>query len=78
MKDAEFSDYDDYDYVTIHVVYGLLRAQVFKAKFEAANIPVLLEYESLGPIFGITADGIGEVRIKVPPEFADEARELIE
>jgi len=28
-------------------------------------------------IYGITADGIGEVRILVPVEFADEARRVI-
>ncbi len=66
------------DYVTIHVAYGLLRAQVFKAKLELANIPVFLDYESLGPLYGITVDGLAEVRIKVPPDYADEARALIE
>ena len=63
--------------ITVHIVQGLLKAQVIKAKLEDANIPVLLEYESIGPIMGITADGVGEVRIRVPTRYADEAQMLI-
>jgi len=62
----------------IHVEHGLLRAQVIKSKLEAAKIPVLLKYESVGPVIGLTADGLGEVRILVPARRADEARALIE
>jgi hypothetical protein len=63
---------------TVHVEHGLLRAHVIKAKLESVGIPVLLEYESIGPTIGITVDGIGEVWILVPSEYADEARGLIE
>jgi len=63
---------------TVHVAAGLLRAQVIKAKLEQAGLSVLLDYESLGPIYGITVDGIGAVRVLVPDEQADEARQLIE
>lgn len=64
--------------VVVRVVQGLLKAQVLKAKLEDAGIPVLLEYESLGPVIGITVDGLGEVRILVPVRYADEAQVLIE
>lgn len=63
------------------VVYsspGLMRAQVIKTKLEEAGIPVLLDYESLGPVMGITIDGLGEVRVLVPKARAEEARSLIE
>jgi len=63
---------------TVHVTQGLLRAQVFKTKLEAAGIPVLLKYESAGPVIGITVDGLGEVRVLVPTRYADEARTLLE
>ena len=62
----------------VYIEQGLLRAQVIKAKLEEAGIPVLLEYESAGPIFGITVDGLGQVRILVPDRYADEARDLID
>ena len=63
---------------TVYVEQGLLRAQVIKAKLEDAGIPVLLEYESIGPVIGITVDGLGEVRIVVPSQYASLARMLIE
>jgi hypothetical protein len=61
----------------VHTEQGLLRAQVVKAKLEEAGIPVLLEYESAGPVIGITVDGLGEVRVLVPLRYADQARALI-
>ncbi len=61
----------------IHTAAGLIRAQVIKAKLEAAGIPALLDYESVGPVIGITVDGIGAVRVLVPKQHAEEARALI-
>lgn len=66
------------DLVTIHVAMGPLRAEVIRSKLEAAGIPVLLRYESAGLVIGITVDGLGEVKVQVPRELADEARSLIE
>lgn len=66
------------DLTTICTVAGMLKAQVIKAKLEAAGIPVLLDYESLGPVIGVTVDGLGEVRILVSTKDAEEARALIE
>jgi hypothetical protein len=63
---------------TVQVTQGLLKAQVIKTKLEDAGIPVLLDYESIGPIIGITADGLGEVHVLVPTRYADVARALIE
>ena len=65
------------DLTVIRTTAGLLRAQVIKAKLEEAGIPVLLDYESIGPVMGLTVDGLGEVRILVPKEHAEEARDLI-
>ncbi len=66
------------DLTVIRTVAGLMKAQVLKAKLEAEGIPVLLDYESLGPVYGITVDGLGEVRLLVPQGQAEEARALIE
>ncbi len=56
---------------------GLLRAHVIRAMLEDAGIPVLLRYESIGPVIGVTVDGVGEVHILVPSEYADLARSLL-
>jgi hypothetical protein len=56
---------------------GLLQAEVIKGRLESAGIPVLLDYESAGRAIGITVDGLGEVRILVPHERAQDAKELL-
>ena len=64
--------------VEVCVTSGLLQAEVIKGKLEVNDIPVLLEYESLGPVMGLTVDGLGEVRVLVPEDKADVARTLLE
>lgn len=63
---------------TIYTAAGMLRAHVIKSKLAEHDIPALLEYESLGPVYGITVDGLGEVRVLVPDEHVDEARQLLQ
>ena len=66
------------DFVVIKIVQGEMNANVIKAHLESEGIPVYLKYESASIIYGITADGIGEVRILVPAECAEEARKIIQ
>ena len=64
----------------LEVVYrasGLLRAQVIKGRLEVSGIPAALDYDAVSQVFGITIDGLGEVRVLVPVDRAGEARELI-
>jgi hypothetical protein len=56
----------------------MMEASVIKSKFEAEEIPVQLKYEAVGNIYGITTDGLGEVKILVPKGFADRAKQIIE
>ena len=61
----------------MEVVYrasGMAEAEVVKGFLEAEGFPVDLDYESAGPVMGLTMDGLGEVRVCVPLEFAEEAR----
>ena len=62
---------------TVYRTAGLLQAEIIKGRLESAGIPAMLDYESLGRVMGITVDGLGEVRILVPNERADEAKELL-
>ena len=64
--------------VRVHTCQGWELAQIFKSKLEAAGIPVLLQYESAGLVYGITVDGLGAVRILVPESYASEAKALLE
>ncbi|HID94406.1 MAG TPA: DUF2007 domain-containing protein [bacterium (Candidatus Stahlbacteria)] len=62
------------------VVYktSMLEATIIKGKFESEDIPVRLKYEAVGNIYGITTDGLGEVKILVPKSFRDKAKQIIE
>ncbi|MBC7258125.1 MAG: DUF2007 domain-containing protein [Chloroflexi bacterium] len=62
----------------VYTSQGMLPAQVIKTKLEAAGIPALLEYESAGQAIGITMDGLGEVHVFVPDDFADDARRVLD
>lgn len=54
-----------------------MEAQIIKGRLESEGIPVLLSYESAGLVYGISVDGLGEVRIMVPNRLAQEAREIL-
>lgn len=63
----------------LEVVYraqGMLAANVIKGRLEASGIPALLDHES--QVWGMVIDELGEVRVLVPVERAEEARELLE
>jgi hypothetical protein len=64
--------------VEVCVTSGLLQAEIIKGKLETNDIPALLEYESLGPVMGLTVDGLGEVRVLVPENKVETARALLE
>ncbi len=69
---------EDSSLVCVRACQGWDLAQIFKSKLEAAGIPVLLKYESAGLVFGITVDGLGEVKIMVPEALAQEAENLLQ
>lgn len=52
------------------MVQGELVANVIKSHLESEGIPVLLEYESAGKVYGLTVDGLAQVRILVPRSAA--------
>jgi len=54
-----------------------MEAQIMKGRLESEGIPVLLSYESAGLIYGLTIDGLGEVKIMVPKHLAEDAKEIL-
>ena len=67
----------DPELVCIQRCYGLDVAEIYKGKLEALGIPALLEYDSAAKLFGLTVDGLGEVRVMVPAPYAAEAEALL-
>ncbi|MGQ9617431.1 MAG: putative signal transducing protein [Candidatus Aminicenantia bacterium] len=57
---------------------GLTEAEILRSFLESNGIPVELKYESIGKVMGITTNGLGVVKILVPEEREEEAKNLIE
>ena len=64
-------------FAVVCTVQGELQASVIKSRLEDEGIPVFLEYESVGRVYGLTVDGLGEVRVMVPEGLAEQARLII-
>lgn len=62
----------------ISTTSGLIKARIIEGRLEAEGIPVRLQYEPIGEIYAITVDGLGEVRILVPEQWAGHARRVLE
>ena len=54
-----------------------MEAHIIKGRLESEGIPVLLRYESAGLVYGITVDGMGQVKVMVPRHLAEEAKEIL-
>jgi len=63
--------------LSIIAIARQIEAQIIKGRLESEGIPVLLNYESAGLVYGLTIDGLGEVKIMVPEHLANEARLLL-
>lgn len=62
--------------VTIYIARQI-EAQIIKGRLENEGIPVLLSYDSASLVYGLTVDGLGEVRIMVPEHLAEEAKQIL-
>ncbi len=62
--------------VTVYIARQM-EAQIIKGRLESEGISVLLSYESAGRVYGITVDGLGEVKVMVPRRLAEEAKEIL-
>ena len=54
-----------------------MEAQIIKGRLESEGIPALLSYDSASLVYGLTIDGLGEVKILVPEHLAKEAKEIL-
>jgi hypothetical protein len=54
-----------------------LQAQIVKGRLESEGVPALLRYEGAGLVYGITVDGLGEARVMVPEDLAQEAQTIV-
>lgn len=53
------------------------KAQIIRSKLESEGIPVRIDSESVGRMYGITLNGLGGAKIYVPKEVEEKARETL-
>lgn len=63
----------------VATVSGMMQADILLAKLQEAGIAAIPEYESAGPVIGITVGGLrlSEVRILVANRDAKEAERIL-
>ena len=66
----------DKDWIAIYSAVGP-EAFIIKGRLEAEGIPVMLKQEAIGKIYGLTVDGLGEIKVCVPTLFKEEALKVI-
>ncbi len=64
--------------VTVYTAIGQPEAEIIRGRLEVEGIPAILRYESVGNVYGITVDGLGQVEIQVPVDYAHEAKQILE
>ena len=64
--------------LTIYKACGQIEAEIIKGRLNVENIPAILKYESLGNVYGLTIDGLGQVEVLVPLKYAEQAREILD
>jgi len=56
---------------------GMANATIVAGRLETEGIPTRLKYEAVGAIYALTIDGLGEVKILVPADLKEKAREVL-
>ena len=64
--------------VTVYTAVGQPEAEIIRGRLENEGIPAVLRYESIGNVYGITVDGLGQVEIQVPVDYAHDAKQILE
>lgn len=68
---------EDIDLVTVYLAYNHPEAEIVKGRLESEGIPVLLRYESAGLVYGITVNGLAQVKVCVPAGMEQKARVIL-
>jgi hypothetical protein len=68
---------EDLALAVVYLAYNLPEAEIVKGRLESEGIPVLLRYESAGLVYGITVDGLAQVKVCVPQIMAERARAIL-
>ncbi len=73
MKPGEIDSW-----VTVFEAATIDEANIVKGLLESAEVPVILEREAIGAIYALTVGPLSEIAVKVPPDLAERALQLLQ
>lgn len=68
---------DKTEFVTVYVASSQPEAEIIRGRLSCEDIPAILKYEAAGIIYGLTVDGLGQVKVQVPSHLAKRAKEIL-
>lgn len=68
---------EDDKWVVVYVASGMINANIIVGRLESEEIPVKLRYDVVGAIYGLTLNGLGEVKVMVPSRYLIKAEEAL-
>ena len=68
---------DDDTWEVVFVASGMAHASIVVGRLETEGIPTTLKYEAVGAIYGLTLNGLGEVKVTVPSQYLLHAQEVL-
>jgi len=78
VTDPTSSEEHSEEYEVVFTANGEAEAHGIKCALDAAGIPARMKVQAATKLFPVTVDGLGAVKILVPADRLDEARELID
>lgn len=69
---------EELTWATVTETNGMIVAEMLAERLQAANIPALAVQESVGSTFGFISGPLGTVYVRVPVQYLEEARELLD
>ena len=69
--------HDQEKLITVYKAMGQPEAEIVKGRLEVEGIPAILKYESLGSVYGLTVDGLGQVEVQVPCAYVERAKDVV-
>jgi len=68
---------EDDKWVVVSVATGMINANIIVGRLESEEIPTKLQYDVVGAIYGLTLNGLGEVKVLVPSRYVLRAEEVL-
>ena len=68
---------DHEEWEVVFTASGMTQANIILGRLTTEDIPTRIKYDAAGPIYAITINGLGEVKILVPATALQKARSVL-